>query len=56
MPFPYVYYSRKNLNSTEVQFFDQSRAEATNKERDTNMPKAYQLAKEFHVKKIIGIS
>lgn len=53
MVFPYVYYSRKNLNATEVQFFDESRAEATNKERETNMPKKYQLDKDFHVRKII---
>jgi len=53
MPKPYVYYSRKNLNAIEIQFFDESRAEAANKERDTNMPKAYQLDKDFTVKKIL---
>jgi len=50
---PYVYYSRKNLNATEVQFFNQSRAEATNKEIDTNLEKAYEVLKDFTIKKIL---
>jgi len=50
---PYVYYSRKNLNAVEVQFFDQSRAEATNKERDTNMEKAFEVLTDFKIKKIM---
>lgn len=55
MAFPYVYYSRKDLNATEIQFFDESRASAANKERDTNMPKDYQLSKDFDIKKIVVI-
>ena len=53
MPEPYVFYDRRNLNSTEVQFFTQSRAEATNKEVTTNMEKAYKFPKRFRVKKIV---
>ena len=53
MPAPYVYYDRENLNSTEVQFFINSRAEAANKERDTNLPKKYQVDKDFHLTRII---
>jgi len=50
---PYVYYSRKNLNAVEVQFFDQSRAEAANKEIDTNLEKAFEVLKDFTIKKIL---
>jgi len=50
---PYVYYSRKNLNAVEVQFFDQSRAEAANKERETNLEKAFEVLRNFRIKKIL---
>jgi len=50
---PYVYYSRKNLNATEIQFFNQGRAEATNKEIDTNMEKALEVLKDFVIRKIL---
>jgi len=50
---PYVYYSRKNLNATEVQFFDKSRAEAPNKEVDTNLEKALEVLKDFTIRKIL---
>jgi len=50
---PYVYYSRKNLNATEIQFFNESRAEATNKERDTNLERAYEVLADFKIKKIM---
>jgi len=50
---PYVYYSRKNLNATEIQFFNESRAEATNKEIDTNLEVAYKVLKDFTIKKIL---
>jgi len=50
---PYVYYSRKNLNAVEVQFFNESRAEAANKERDTNMEKAFEVLKDFTIRKIL---
>jgi len=53
MPFPYVYYSRKNLNATEIQFFDVSRAEAAGKERETNLPKKLQLDKPFICRRIM---
>jgi len=47
-----VYYDRRNVNATEVQFFHQSRAEATNKEITTNMVKAKQFIKDTTIKKI----
>jgi len=50
---PYVYYSRKNLNATEIQFFNQSRAEATNKERETNLEKAFEVLEDFTIRKIL---
>jgi len=50
---PYVYYSRKNLNATEVQFFDKSRAEAPNKEIDTNLEKALEVLRDFTIRKIL---
>jgi len=50
---PYVYYSRKNLNAVEVQFFNESRAEATNKERDTNLEKAFEVLEDFTIRKIL---
>jgi len=50
---PYIYYSRKNLNATEIQFFNQSRAEAPNKEIDTNLEKAYEVLRDFTIRKIL---
>jgi len=49
-----IYYHRKDLSSaTETTFFDTSRAEATNKEIDTNMPMAYKVGKSVTIKKIV---
>jgi len=50
---PYVYYSRKNLNAVEVQFFNQSRAEAANKEMETNLEKAYEVLRDFTIRRIL---
>ena len=49
-----IFYHRKDLSAaTETVFFDTSRAEATNKEIDTNMPMAYKVGKAVVIKKIV---
>jgi len=50
---PYVYYDRRSVAATEVQFFHESRAKAANKELDTNMPKDLQFDVAFTIKKIV---
>jgi len=50
-----IWYDRKTVAATEVQFFTTTRAEATNKELDTNMERAYQFAEAQTIKKIIVV-
>ena len=52
MPTVYVY-DTKDLNATDVIFFDKARVSATNKEVDTNMPKEKMLDFAMRVKKIL---
>lgn len=46
-------YDRRTVNTTEVQFFTESRAKASNKERTTNMPEAYRLPYSCVIRKIM---
>jgi len=48
----YIYYDRRIVNATQVQFFHESRAKATNKEFDTNMPKDLQFDVDTVIHKI----
>jgi len=52
---PYIFYDRRTVNTTEVQFFHESRGKRTNKELDTNMEKDMQFPFDFTIKKIIII-
>jgi len=48
-----IYYDRRTVNATEVQFFHESRTERPNKELDTNMPMAAKWAKAIKIKRIL---
>ena len=47
-----IYYDRKDVSDTEVQFFDVSRTKATRKEFDTNMELDSKFSKKVTIKKI----